>query len=299
MKDLKKIKKQLEYYFSNANFAKDKFLYETAAQCNNKVKIEVILTFKRMVELEATVEDVKEALKESDVVKVEDDCLIKKDMEEFKKYQEEQNVNEKTVAIKNLNKEMTLDEIEEFLRMNGCEPVRILMRRNLKKDFTGTCFVEFKTVEEAQEMIKKEISIEKGEEDKKLKVQLEIITKEQHLKDCEQKPKNAQKDKIKRDFVPKMYNLITEKECVEKGDDDKDVLTIKKIKQQVPELAFVDLKAMAARTKYIEEWKEKECDGFTLKKMSEEEATTYVDGLNITVKENKKGKMKRRGKRDN
>lgn len=293
---LQQIKRQVEFYFSNANFSKDKFLYETAEQSGGKVKIEILLTFKRMKNLEATKENVEEALKESKIVKVEDGCCIKLDMDEFKKYVEEQNVNDRTVAITNFDTEMTLDEIDAFLK-ETCAPVRILMRRRKNKVFSGTCFVEFATVEEAKNALSTQFILSRGEEENKTKVELKVTTKEAHLEASKTKVVDKEVEKIKKSFIPKLYTLITEKECVigkTEGDVPENALTFAKVKEACTSAAFVDFKKFVVRMKVDEAWEEKEFEGFTLKRMPEDEARAYVDSLDIKVKGKKKGKIQKK-----
>ncbi|ORD95037.1 LA [Enterospora canceri] len=281
-----KIKRQVEYYFSNANFSKDKFLYEIATQNSGKVDINVLLTFNRLKQMNATVEGVKEAVKNSPNIKIEGDSLIKTDIESLKTYKNE-SVNDKTVAMLGFDTEMNLDDIDAFLR-SKCNPSRILMRRRKNKAFSGTCFVEFETVEEAKAALELEFEVaqeEGDDETKKAKVapkHLKIITKDEHLKNCEENSKVPEIEKIKNDFIPKMYKLT--------GVENMEEAKIADIKKKINNAAFVDLKKSVVRMKFVEDWNEMDFEGLKLVKMSEEEATEYVNNLDIKVKKNNKKK---------
>ncbi|KAL6121826.1 hypothetical protein NUSPORA_01197 [Nucleospora cyclopteri] len=290
---LSKIKKQIEFYFSDANYTKDKFLLETAIKNNGSVPIITLLTFKRLKALDSTAELVKKACENSTVVKVVDEALQKIETEEFKEYKKNRNVEKRTVAIAGFDKSMNLDQIEEFLKQKY-DPLRILMRRNGKKEFNGICLVEFKTEEEVKSILEdelnleveniteKEDSIEETVKRQKTKeIKLKVMTKEDFLEMVNKDKEDSQVKKIKQDFIPKLYKVIA------KNDEQ---MTVQGIKTEFDAIAFVDLSKNVCRLKYREEWEEKEFETFTLKKLPLEEATKYVNGLNIKPKSEKKNK---------
>ncbi|OQS55568.1 SSB [Ecytonucleospora hepatopenaei] len=296
-----KIKRQIEYYFSHANFSKDKFLNETAAEHNGKVKIEILLTFNRLKTLEATKEDVIEALKDSNTVKVVDDSLMKADMEEYKKYLEDKDLDSRTIAFTNFDPEMTLDEIEAYLGEH-CTPLRILMRRRKNKTFSGTCLIEFSTVEEAKKAMETKYVLTRENDGKKIKIELGTAYKKDHVNANKESALDKEVEKIKNDFIPKLYHLITDLNCSTTEtttDGEKDTLTIQRLKKEIPAVAFVDIKKKVIRMKYVEAWEEKDFEGYSLKKLSKEEARNYVDDLNIKVKDKKNVEAKKLKKLNN
>lgn len=293
-----KIKKQIEYYFSNANFSKDKFLFNTYMENDGKIGINVIMTFNKLKKLTNNVEDVKKACVDSKIVKIEGENIIKKDLDSFKKYQEDSDIDNKTVAISGFNIEMSFDEIEEYLG-KFCTPIRILMRRRRTREFSGTCFVEFNTIEEAKNVLSLKLIINnkanndiKDEDNvKKLKLgvtELKTMMKNDYIKnivDARHKKVENDVEKIKKDFIPKLYKIITNKILLSKHDDKttnlSDVLTISDIKKAIPNTAFVDFKKSIIRLQFTEDWSEKEFTDFKLQKLSEEEAKDYVNTINI------------------
>lgn len=65
---INQIKNQLDFYFSNANIRTDKFLQSELQKNDNKIKASVILTFNKMKALKATIETLKEAVMQSELV---------------------------------------------------------------------------------------------------------------------------------------------------------------------------------------------------------------------------------------
>lgn len=282
--DISKIKEQVEFYFSDSNYAKDKFLNEEANKNNNCIPISTILSFNRMKDLNATVESVKEAVKDSTLVEVVEDSLRKVETKEYLEYCKNNQIYKRVVYMEGFNTDKTLDDIKEILN-EYCKPVRIIMRRNQDKTFNGTCFVEFATEEEAKTILDKKIQIEnlKTDDDVSKRVKTEpkyltIISKEEYSVE-KKKKENAEKDenfikKVKKDFIPKLYKY----ECDES-------LGFADIKKTVNNVAYVDKNAKIIRMKFSQEWDEKEfeADGKNIKltKLSEEEAQEYVSKLNI------------------
>lgn len=282
---VQKIKEQIEYYFSDANYSKDKFLQETASKNNKCIPIQTLLTFTRMKTLQATVELVKEAAKDISSVELIDDSIKKIETEEYLEYIADPELSKRVVYMKGFNTEHSLDDLKEFLKPY-CSPVKITMRRDANKNFKGSCFVEFATKEEASKALELKIESagtpEESETVKKSKVEptyILIMTKDDYLQ-SKVKPDRTKKseenfaNKVKSDFIPKLYRFEAEGE-----------LQISTIKEIVPNVAFVDIANKIIRMKYREEWDEKEFGKddkkIKLTKMSEEDATAYVKDINI------------------
>ncbi|KAM0680382.1 hypothetical protein GINT2_001440 [Glugoides intestinalis] len=286
--DMKKLKEQIEFYFSDSNYARDSFLIAKAAENDGFVQISVLLTFKRLRAMNPTVEDVKEAVKDSNVVELNEDSLRKIKTQEFADYLNDKDISKRVVHMKGFCITSTLDDVKELLEAH-CKPSKITLRRTQLGEFTGSCFVEFKTKEEAEEVLKLRIELcaEKIDEDaKKQKIEpafLEIVSKTDYLESKKtEKEKEKEKkfsEKVKTSFIQKLYKY----QCPSDID-------IKAIKEAVPNCAFVDTSKNVIRLKFVEEWTEKE---FTLQKddkekvtiklskMSDEEAKEHVKGISI------------------
>lgn len=288
--DAGKIKEQLEFYFSNSNYAKDKFLQETAIKNNKCIPISTILTFQRMKQLGATVEGVKDALAGSEVIEIVGESLKKIETKEYLEYRADKDIGKRVVHMKGFDTNASLDDLKAVLDKH-CAPVKILMRRDKEKQFKGSCFVEFGTAAEAEDALSLKIEApqatgsEKENADadgpskraKKEPAFVEVTPKEVYLQnrpDTKDAKNERFADKVRADFIPKLFKY-------EAGGD----LSIAEIKELVKNVAFVDTSKKIVRMKYREEWDEKEFGGdekkLKLTKMDEKDAREYVDGINI------------------
>lgn len=285
---MKKLKEQVEFYFSDSNYARDSFLIAKAAENDGFVPISLLLTFKRLQAMSPTVEDVKEAIKDSTVVELDADSLRKIKTQEFLDYLNDKDISNRVLHMKGFSTTWSLDDLKDLLEEH-CKPAKITLRRTQLGEFTGSCFVEFKTKEEAEEALnlKIEISAEKIEEDaKKQKVEptfVEIVSKSTYLaskKNEKEKEKETKfSEKVKESFIQKLYKY----EC-------SDELDIKAIKEKLSNCAFVDASKNVIRLKFVEEWTEKEFtvqkddkEKVTIKlsKLSDDDAKEYVKGITI------------------
>lgn len=279
--DMGQLREQLEFYFSDSNYARDRFMKEVAAKNNNLIPIDTILTFKRIKKLGATKQEIKQAIVDSEIVGLEGESLKKIENESYKAYCKDKELDKKIVCMKGFNKQASLDEIKEILK-EYCKPVRISMRKNKEKEFIGDCVVEFKSAEDADEILKTKIEgeMEEGAKRRCLGENREIITirmreyEEEIKKQREEATNKKFIEKVKRDFIGKLYKYETESKM--------DIADIKKI---VKGAAFVDLDGAVIRMKYREDWDENEFkeEGKKIKllRMTDEEAKEYADGLEI------------------
>ncbi|ELQ76406.1 RRM domain protein [Trachipleistophora hominis] len=150
------LKKQLEFYFSNQNYHKDTYLRTTCEE-NDGIAIEKILKFKKLQPCNYSEEDVRKALAESKIVKINGDKLTKAEDKSYGEYVTRKHCDY-TVVIEGLDKELSLEEIETEL-CKYFEPKLIRMMRNGKKKFLGVVKVELESVEEVERVVKLEIPV--------------------------------------------------------------------------------------------------------------------------------------------
>ncbi|AFN83724.1 small RNA-binding pol III transcript stabilizing-like protein [Encephalitozoon romaleae SJ-2008] len=290
---LEKIRSQVEFYFSDANFRVDKFLREQSLVNDGYIPIKTIVSFNRLRSLEATVEDVKEALKDSKVVEVKDEMVKKIETEEYLSYVMEKDISKRVIYIDGFPKDMMLEDVKDTLSP-FITPVLIRMRRDKGKNFSGSIFAEMKSEEEAQKALSEKIPAKKQSDDeekaKKQKSEekyLVIMTKEEYLKEkekmsAEKKEKEA-REALEKEFVPKLFRY--------ESDSD---LDIKAVKSLVKNSAFVDTKEKVVRMKHAEDFKEKKFENegrsLTLIKMEEGEALEYCKNIKVTPKKPKSAK---------
>lgn len=293
---MERIRKQVEFYFSDSNYRIDTFLRSECAKNDGWFPVSVLLKFKRLSSMNATAEAVREALKESKVVEVNDNNQIRKVVtDEYKKYIAEDSIDDRVIGIKGLRRDMTLEEIEELLRKH-MNPKLIRMRRDKKRMFTGCVLVELGSVDEAKQALEikiyvdaeevspddsvnmcdadrkdERIDTEKAKRVKRPSACLEIMTKAELLNLS--KVKND-REKILNTFFGKIFKYETETP-----------LSIKEVKKIVPGCAFVDIKKHVIRFKEVHEDNEKVFEKGDTKiricKMSNEDVSAYVSTINI------------------
>ncbi|KAK8797359.1 hypothetical protein WA158_004567 [Blastocystis sp. Blastoise] len=149
-----KIIKQVEFYFSEANLKRDKFMQTTIANDADKaVSIDTLMTFNRLKKLSEDKNVIIEALKKStELTLTEDSQKVKATVIPT---QIEKNAN-LCVHLRGFPLSCNLDDILKGLEPYGAVQY-IEMRRFKNKDFKGTVNVEFKTEEEAKAFLEKTI----------------------------------------------------------------------------------------------------------------------------------------------
>lgn len=160
------IVKQVEYYFGDANLARDKFLSEEITKDNGWVTFELLLKFKRMQVLTTDPEVVSAALDTSDegLVEISEDRLkIRRHPERPLPEQNEETRKEcisRTSYVKGFALDSEMSDLIEFFDGHNTV-VNIVMRKYLDKPtkvykFKGSVFVTFLKREQCEEFLKKE-----------------------------------------------------------------------------------------------------------------------------------------------
>lgn len=152
-----KVRKQVEFYFSDSNLLTDKFLFKIYEANDGWVELKTILTFSRMRQFRPE-ERVIAALKESEklVLSPNEDLIRRK--EPLKDFNEVKNNRKRnTVHIEGFPHEATQEELETFfnkLAENLPKEKSITSLRRIKKrannEFFGVVDVEFNTQEDAE-----------------------------------------------------------------------------------------------------------------------------------------------------
>ncbi len=166
-KDLQaQIVRQVEYYFGDANLARDKFLSEEITKDNGWITLELLLKFKRMQDLSTDPTVVCAALDTSDegLVEISEDRLkIRRHPERPLPEQNEETRKEcisRTAYVKGFPLESEMSDLIEFFDAHE-KVVNIVMRKYLDKPtkvykFKGSVFVTFQKREQCDEFLKKE-----------------------------------------------------------------------------------------------------------------------------------------------
>ncbi|RNF02859.1 LA RNA binding protein [Trypanosoma rangeli] len=149
-----KLKKQVEFYFSDVNVQKDVFLKAKMAEnAEGFVPLETLLTFNRVNSLTKEAATLAEALRPSEKLVLSEDGLMVRRREPLP---ESIQTDHQTVYVKPLPPSATLEELTEFFNQHGT--VQAVWRRYFpgKKDAEPeartkpSVFVVFSTKEEAE-----------------------------------------------------------------------------------------------------------------------------------------------------
>lgn len=155
-----KVRKQVEFYFSDSNLQTDKFLWKIYEANDGWVELKTILTFGRMRQYRPE-ERVIAALKESDhlVLSANEESIRRKDP--LKDFNELKNIRKRnTVHLEGFPKDTTQEDLEAWFskiaetlpkEKTVCSIRRIKSRQS--KEFFGVVDVELKTLEDAEYLL--------------------------------------------------------------------------------------------------------------------------------------------------
>ncbi|KAK9102688.1 hypothetical protein Sjap_019942 [Stephania japonica] len=170
----KKVLRQVEFYFSDSNLPRDKFLMKTIEESEDGlVSLALICSFSRMkghlgLEGEAKPEDVSEetlkavaeTLRTSSVLKVsEDGKRIGRSTELLKPEEVIEQVDVRTIAVSPLAHDVTMEELQTFFAQYGkVNSVRLPRHVADKRFFCGTALVEFSSDEDTANFLKQNLN---------------------------------------------------------------------------------------------------------------------------------------------
>jgi len=218
-----KIVQQIEYYFSDINLSKDKFMKDLLTKDDGWITFDTLMTFNRLKSLSDDKSVVVKALEKCDKSLLEiSECLNKirrplnRPLPQFDDNYT-QNLNERTLHLKGFPAETKLDDVMTFCRQFGAVE-NIEMRRHFKtKKFKGCIFVTYVDKEVAQKVID---SQEVKYEDKDLlrENKVNYFLRKKEFSEKKNSKKNSAKDKSLKTET-KSENIDT-KEEEEEGDDN-------------------------------------------------------------------------------
>ena len=170
-----KVKAQIEFYFSDSNLPRDKFLRETVeADPEGFVDIGLLVTFSRMRALlapfggshnEETVAAVTELLQTSDSLTVSDDKKRIRRTSELRSREEvDAEVEQRSVYASPFPMTATIDELTDFFSKHASVRSVRLRRHISSKDFKGSIFVELADAAACRALIEGEKLTHEGAE---------------------------------------------------------------------------------------------------------------------------------------
>lgn len=199
--------RQVEYYFSDANLHRDKFLSEQISKNENGwVPLSVLVTFKRLATLSTDLEEIVNALNKSDEGLVE----ISEDKQSLRRHPERpipehneerrKEIQERTAYAKGFPLDSQMSDILDFV--NAYEKVvNVTMRKHYDKPtksykFKGSIFVTFEKKEQAKKFLDEE-KIQYKERELLRKWQVDYLKEKQ-----EEYQKKNEKRKNKKEPKP-------------------------------------------------------------------------------------------------
>lgn len=151
--DLAAVKEQVRFYFSDANWHKDRFFRETCGKYDGWMPMATLLTFNRLSKLTVDPQVVLEAVNElSELIEVsEDKQLLRKT--KVPEARNEEEVGRRTVRAKVFGKGATLELVRPlFAQFGNVEYVKMPVNKR-NGEFIGRLFVEFDTRENAEKAV--------------------------------------------------------------------------------------------------------------------------------------------------
>jgi lupus La protein len=228
--------KQVEFYFSNSNLPRDKFLRSLVANDERGyVEIDTIAAFKRMKQITEDREQVVNALKKSTMLEV-DPTATK--VRRSTPLPQDDTFDERSVYAKGLPLDSTIDSVQQFFQKFGNVQSVRLRRQIGSKDFKGSVIVEFDSIDKAQEVAK--LAIKYNESDEK---NLEIKMKKdwQEEKNAYMQKRKEEKKTSKKDEEKKSNEISAEALKADLKFDPNCLLKITNIGTAQP-VSFSDLK---------------------------------------------------------
>lgn len=199
--DLDAVRKQVEYYFSDSNLPRDKFLRaKTEEDKEGYVDISVLTTFKRMQALGASVSNVVVALNGSELLSVSPDAQR---VRRTTPLPEKELFNTRAVFAKGWTPdgpEPKLEELVSLFSPSG-SVLAIRIRRWVDdngKHFKGSIFVEMENPEAAERVVAEEYTIKVMEDGEEVDKQLYLQTFSEYIDT--KKAENSLRKKVSKKY---------------------------------------------------------------------------------------------------
>ncbi|XP_019854798.1 PREDICTED: la protein homolog isoform X2 [Amphimedon queenslandica] len=150
---LKKLQDQVEFYFSDANISKDRFLKQKMAEhAQGHIPVSLIASFNKMKSLTSDQSLVIEAMEKSPLLKLTPDREYVYRVEPLPLL-EEKEVNSRTIYVENLPPKADHKRLNSLFSSFGVVTYISLPRHKVSNAIKGFAFIEFATSEEAEKAL--------------------------------------------------------------------------------------------------------------------------------------------------
>lgn len=143
------ILQQMEFYFSDSNLTKDRFLSQLISQ-NQYVDVELFLKFNKIRKLNCTVEDIQKAIRKSDIIELSEDG---QKISRKKPIKIKENVDACTIYLENIKADATHETLSQIFSDFGTVVYVSIPKYKHNKANKGFAFIEYETEEQAKEAI--------------------------------------------------------------------------------------------------------------------------------------------------
>mmetsp|Transcript_91878 Transcript_91878/g.260119 ORF Transcript_91878/g.260119 Transcript_91878/m.260119 type:complete len:820 (-) Transcript_91878:119-2578(-) len=146
---LERVRRQVDFYFSDANLRRDKFMQRKISEGNGLVALSTILQFNRIRGLRCRYPaQLAQAIRKSDMLVLsEDKTKVQRDLS--KAPAEHVDPTARTVYIEGLPLTFGIDDLAHYLARHGCVRLVELPHHKQTREPRGFCFVEYSKEEEA------------------------------------------------------------------------------------------------------------------------------------------------------
>lgn len=155
------IRRQVEFYFSDANLRRDEFLRKQLDDNEGSVALETLLTFNRLKALTTDAGELAAALRESAELVVNEEGTTVKRARKLALLGDEEAL-QRTVYVKGFgakNAELTIEFVEKMFEEYG-EIAYVELRRNERRALKGSVLLEFKTKDGADALLKAKAKVQ-------------------------------------------------------------------------------------------------------------------------------------------
>jgi len=157
----KKLVRQVEFYFSDFNLHRDKFMQEHMGKDEGWFNMDVMLQFKRLASLCSEPGTILAALKDSKLVEVDVEKLRMRRNPESPLPENDaayqRNLKLRTIYVSGFGGKETIEELQEYFEGHGeLAGLRIHRYKEQSDMHKGACFVTFNKLEEAEKFLQLE-----------------------------------------------------------------------------------------------------------------------------------------------
>lgn len=185
------VKERVEFFFSDANFARDKFLKQKTRENKDRyVDISILLRFNTLKALTTDEKVVADAVKDSEVVELNDSgSAIRRKSAEMP---DEQNINKRRIFVDGLPDDTKWTELRDLFQTFGKVVYVGLRRDRLTKRALGSATIDF----ESEDAANKAVDSPPSFRDEKLK---SVVTFTAWLESRKSKQNKSPKGRKKRE----------------------------------------------------------------------------------------------------